>query len=354
MQPSAFTPPNPPADEFWKQMLTASTASAVFGVGVFAYVVEEMTGSARARVLVVATVLLAFVIAVGITLMLKRTRTASARRSAFFALGMLITPAMVYGIHLDGGLNSPLTLVFVPPAALAAAAFPPRDAVWHLGPIVAAYVTLLVLGPVPAWWVLAMGIGLFLAITVPVMIVRNAMLRYALAQERRAETLEIVSSVDGLTECLNHRAFHDALQVELDAAERGGASFSLVLIDIDRFKDVNDQHGHVTGDRVLIDVGSLLRSAARTTDAVGRIGGEEFALLLRRTSLPQAIEVAERLRADIARAKPAGIHVTISSGVAEYWPKASVPQLRRHADRLLYHAKADGRDTVVAGVPPPR
>ncbi len=352
MQPDAHRPPNPPADEFWMQMLTASTASTVFGVGVFAYVVEEMTGSPRRTVLFIAAALVVFVVAVGITLTMKHTRTAGARRSAFFAVGMLITPALVYGIYLDGGLTSPLTLVFVPPTALAAAAFPPRDAVWHLGPIAAAYITLLIVAPTPPWWVLAMGVGLFLAIAVPVMIVRSAMLKYALAQERRVETLEIVSSVDGLTECLNHRAFHDALQMELDAAHRGSATFSLVLIDIDRFKDVNDTHGHVTGDRVLTDIGGLLRAAARATDAVGRIGGEEFALLLRRTALPQAIEVAERLRADIARAKPAGIHVTISSGVAEYWPRATVPQLRRHADRLLYHAKADGRDTVVAGAPP--
>lgn len=333
-------------------MLTASTTCSVFGIGVYAYVLQETSGMVRTRILWIASILFLLVLVLGIVLTVRRTRTADARRTTFFMLGMMVAPALLYGIHLDGGLNSPLTLVLIPPTALAAAAFPPRDARWHLGPIALGYLILLVAGPTPKFWVLAMGVGLFLSITVPVMLVRHAALKYATAQERRADTLEVVSSVDGLTGCLNHRAFHDVLQQETEAAGHGGPGFALMMIDIDHFKDINDTHGHVTGDRVLADIGQLLQLSTRSADAVGRIGGEEFAVLLRRTDLSHAVEIAERLREEVSAAKPAGIRVTISAGVSEHWADATVPQLRRHADRLLYTAKASGRDTVIAGPPP--
>lgn len=344
--------PNSPADRFWARMLTASTASCVFGVGVYAYLLQETTGHVRSRILWIASVLFVLVLGLGVALTVRPTRTAAARRTTFFVLGMMVAPALLYGIHLDGGLNSPLTLVLIPPTALAAAAFPPRDAGWHLGPIVLGYLILLVAGPVPKFWVIAMGGALFLSITVPVMLVRHAALQYASAQERRADTLAVESTVDGLTQCLNHRTFHDVLQQETDAAAEGGPGFALMMIDVDHFKDINDTYGHVTGDRVLADIGQLLRRSVRPIDAVGRIGGEEFAVLLRRTDLAHATQLAEQLRTEVAAARPADIVVTISAGVSEYWAEATVPQLRRHADRLLYNAKAGGRDSVVAGPPP--
>ncbi|MGB8858718.1 MAG: GGDEF domain-containing protein, partial [Ilumatobacteraceae bacterium] len=267
--------------------------------------------------------------------------------------GLLIAPVFLWGIHLDGGLNSPLSLALIPPAALAAAAFTPRDAAWHLVPLGGGFLFLWIAGPPAPGWVVAMRAGVLLSTVAPIMLVRRATLQYAMAQEVRADNLEVVSSVDGLTQCLNHRAFHDVLKAEVESNGTGQA-FALLLIDVDRFKDVNDVHGHLAGDQVLLGLAQILRLHARPGDVIGRIGGEEFAVLLRRAGLAEAEKVAERLRIAVATGTPAGIEVTISSGVSVYWPGATVSQLRRHTDALLYRAKSRGRNTVVAEPPPVR
>jgi len=347
----ANTAADAPADQFWHRLLLAAVSLILVGIGGFPYMLTQTSGRTRTVCLVIGVISVTTAITLSVFFSTRSTRRTWDRRTTFFVIGLLLAPALIIGMWLDGGVNSPLTLILIPPTALAAAAFPPRDAAWHLVPILIGYSVLVVFGPGAPGWLIAMGYGLFASVVLPVAIVRSASLQYVVDQEHRADTLEMASSVDGLTQCLNHRAFHEVLKREVEGP--GERHFSLLLIDIDRFKDINDTHGHLAGDKVLAEVGRILRAHARGSDAVGRIGGEEFALLLRRARLAEATEIARRIGAIIADSRPGGVEVTISSGVSETWPGASVAQLRRHTDGLLYEAKASGRNAVVAAAAPP-
>ncbi len=162
------------------------------------------------------------------------------------------------------------------------------------------------------------------------------------------ESLNEAAETDPLTELLNRRGFGKRLQLELDRARRYGTELSLVTGDLDNFKQVNDSFGHQVGDDVLVEVGALLGRYSRRTDAVARIGGEEFALIVAGTG-PEALVTAERLRERVREAladRYPGL--TISFGIATYpHDGQSVERLLRAADEALYAAKALGRDRAV-------
>ncbi|TDR94246.1 GGDEF domain-containing protein [Enterovirga rhinocerotis] len=163
------------------------------------------------------------------------------------------------------------------------------------------------------------------------------------------ETLKRERDVDGLTGILNRRAFEEITKAHM---ERGGEVSSLILCDIDHFKRINDAGGHHAGDRVLKDVGLILRSNARRDDVVARLGGEEFGVFLPATRLRDAHDCAEQLRAAIAAHGYAlGAHlqpITASFGVAEIAPDDTWEGLYRKTDARLYAAKKAGRDRTVA------
>jgi len=158
---------------------------------------------------------------------------------------------------------------------------------------------------------------------------------------------------DGLTRIPNRRFFTQSLGREVSRSVRHRLPLSLVLIDVDFFKKVNDIHGHLTGDQVLKDVASILVNCTRDTDVAARFGGEEFAVLAPQTDLDSGLKVAERIRAQVAKhpfeANGVRFVVTISLGVAEYHAdQAEGPDgLIAIADRRLYLAKHAGRDRVV-------
>lgn len=161
---------------------------------------------------------------------------------------------------------------------------------------------------------------------------------------------------DPLTGVFNRRHLHDLLDAELDRSRRHERSVALILADVDHFKRINDQLGHVTGDRVLTAVARALAEGVRSHDSVGRFGGEEFVVLLPETSLDEAMAVAERLRAAVAAlALPdlEGLEVRMSLGVAEARGvgSAGADPLLAAADDALYRAKRTGRDRVVAALP---
>jgi diguanylate cyclase (GGDEF)-like protein/putative nucleotidyltransferase with HDIG domain len=159
----------------------------------------------------------------------------------------------------------------------------------------------------------------------------------ALANARLYEAQEQLASRDPLTGLLNHREFHEAVGRELEACRRHGGSMSVVLVDLDGFKRVNDTSGHSAGDRVLLAVAEGLRDACRISDQAFRVGGDEFALLLPRTTGREAITVAERAA---AAATGAGGRVGASYGIAE-WPAdgPSKDSLLARADEKLYAMK---------------
>ena len=160
------------------------------------------------------------------------------------------------------------------------------------------------------------------------------------AAERRA-------ALDPLTELANHRTFHDHLAAEVARAERHGRALALVLFDLDRFKAVNDLHGHQAGDEVLAEVASVLRREARAGDLVARVGGEEFAWIMPEADGLDAWQAAERARGVIASTTfPVVGAMSVSAGVCELSQAADASDLFRLADGALYWAKHHGRDVV--------
>ncbi len=169
--------------------------------------------------------------------------------------------------------------------------------------------------------------------------------------------LEELARTDALTGLANRRHFMEALAREVERARRYGHSLSLVLIDLDRFKDVNDTHGHAAGDDVLRATAAILREVSRDVDVAARIGGEELVLLLPETRAAGARSVAERVRRRIEASSPrsqAGeaFRVTASLGVASYAGGAETPEeILQACDAALYRAKGAGRNRVVVERP---
>ena len=159
--------------------------------------------------------------------------------------------------------------------------------------------------------------------------------------------VERLADTDGLTGLANRRVFQLALSRELALAQRRGEPCTLILLDVDHFKAVNDTHGHQAGDEVLRRVGLALAETARGTDVAARYGGEEFVVILPACSPGEAVTVAERFRAAVA-AGTGQVPVTVSAGVATYpHDAADETSLIAAADHALYRAKRTGRDRVV-------
>ena len=171
--------------------------------------------------------------------------------------------------------------------------------------------------------------------------------------------VERLLTLDTLTGVLNRRTVLGLLSTETAACLRYRMPLCTAMVDIDLFKHINDLHGHAAGDAVLSQVGGLIRSTLRETDAAGRYGGEEFIVVLPHTEAAGAGLYAERLRACIANAQfrvPSGewISVTVSVGLAEIMPD-EMPQPEQalsRADKALYKAKRDGRNRVQLAEPP--
>ena len=164
---------------------------------------------------------------------------------------------------------------------------------------------------------------------------------------RSLDEVALQARTDPLTGLLNRRAIMELAQPALARARRHGSPLSLVLVDIDHFKAINDAHGHAVGDAVLVDFARLLSTHLRAGDACARLGGEEFLLLLQATGLPQAARVAEKLR-DLVASETLGNGIRCSSsfGVCSSDGGLDFDRLLQRADEALYRAKAKGRNRV--------
>lgn len=175
----------------------------------------------------------------------------------------------------------------------------------------------------------------------------------ALDNARLHDIVQRQAITDDLTGLVNRRRFIEALDAEIERARGFGSPLTIVLADLDNFKQVNDEFGHHGGDVVLRAFADLIRSHVRDVDVSGRIGGEEFAILLPETDGAGAARVAERMRSSlnevaIPLSEGAKIHVASSFGVAELAPGQSGDDLLRAADAALYRAKDEGKNRVVA------
>lgn len=159
--------------------------------------------------------------------------------------------------------------------------------------------------------------------------------------------LEVLTTTDALTGINNRRAFEHSLAQELALVERRSTPLSLVIVDVDHFKMINDTYGHAAGDKVLQSIAALLTKTARNVDVVARIGGEEFAVILPNTDETSALTIAERMRAAVANEVWLNTPLTISLGTATLSSHEDASSLFVRADKAMYAAKANGRNRVV-------
>jgi diguanylate cyclase (GGDEF)-like protein len=187
----------------------------------------------------------------------------------------------------------------------------------------------------------------------------RTLLRFTLQDEREYEAARKLfeSSVrDPLTGCFNRHYLEECLPVEHAYAKRHDVPMSVLFMDVDHFKEVNDEHGHAVGDEVLREVGGYLRRAVRTEDTVARYGGEEIVILVRHSTAAAVKQMADRLRAGVeSLAIAAGkevIRVTVTIGLATFTggkDASSIDELLARADSALYRGKQEGRNRVEVG-----
>jgi diguanylate cyclase (GGDEF)-like protein len=192
-------------------------------------------------------------------------------------------------------------------------------------------------------------VAIFLGTAIPGVCVAVMMASVRRRLDAHVAGLQRLAATDALTGTLNHGAFRAELDRALERSRAGGEPLSLLLIDIDHFKAVNDSFGHLEGDRMLRLVSALLVAHKRRDDALGRVGGEEFALLLRGADADAAQLVAARIRSTLrAETIRMPVSLTLSVGIAERSDRvASSHALLEAADRALYLAKDRGRDQAV-------
>ncbi|WP_428619376.1 GGDEF domain-containing protein [Shewanella sp.] len=185
---------------------------------------------------------------------------------------------------------------------------------------------------------------------------RKAILRDA-EKQQLLQQFKRMALIDGLTDLSNRRHFDEVLALEIKAAERTGDPLSMILLDVDFFKRLNDSLGHSDGDRCLVRLGEVLHGvASRPRDLAARYGGEEFAIILPDTDLDGARHIAEQIRYELKDAEiphpdsTLGAYVTVSQGVCLWQPGLDADELLACADQLLYQSKAQGRDRYSTGV----
>ena len=178
---------------------------------------------------------------------------------------------------------------------------------------------------------------------------RNRQVTHALQEsEQRFRKLSIT---DDLTGIYNSRHFFYRLKNEIERTNRYEHPLSLLILDLDNFKNYNDRHGHVAGDEVLAKTGKILRNSLRKTDSAYRYGGEEFTVILPETGGNEAVHFAERIRQNIEKhafviRRDRSLSVTASTGIAQYKPEEEISVFIKRADENMYTAKKQGKNRI--------
>jgi diguanylate cyclase (GGDEF)-like protein len=273
-----------------------------------------------------------------------RFMRASEHPALWVATAWAIVPLLLAdAVVVTGGAASPVLMWFALPAVTLATRFATRGVA-----IGTAFILVLML-------IATVGLDPATAgehrqeLTAAVALVLSAViLSGAVGESDRAHRRR--ATLDPLTGLFNRSALEQRLG-ELDGQPAGigkGASHSLLLCDLDHFKQVNDRYGHATGDAVLRDVAYTMRAVLRAGDSIYRVGGEEILVVLPGATKDDAVAIGERLRRSVAEGRPAGVPVTISVGVAVSRPgPLDTEEMVGLADAALYSAKAGGRDRVV-------
>jgi diguanylate cyclase (GGDEF)-like protein len=198
------------------------------------------------------------------------------------------------------------------------------------------------------------SLAVFFAVLIALLWVLASRLEELASARAEARLFATLAVTDTLTGLANRRQLDDELDRQIATARRHPQPLSIALIDLDRFKAVNDRLGHQAGDHVLIEIAQRLTGSVRTSDILGRWGGEEFLLISPHTDLDAALVLAERCRVRVADATfLETVHITASFGVATLAPEDDARSLIRRADHALYRAKDQDRDRVVGAAEGP-
>lgn len=197
-------------------------------------------------------------------------------------------------------------------------------------------------------WLYLVRIHLFLAVLLALTSAGTFLRERTQGAVARAETLQHWANTDPLCGLSNRRAADRFLAFEAALADRYKRPLTIMLIDIDRFKEINDGHGHEVGDSVIRGLAGILSSTVREMDLAARWGGDEFLLATPGVDIAAAHHAAERCRHAVEQAPIAGVAVTVTIGIAEYHPGRGISDAIRRADAMLYRAKAAGRNRVIS------
>jgi diguanylate cyclase (GGDEF)-like protein len=249
------------------------------------------------------------------------------REPFFLAWSFTVIAVIAAMAALDGGDRSPVTAAFFLPLAFGSLTYPLRSMVLVGAMVIGGYVVVAIVGNEHelgrvAFWIFTLANATWMCAWQA----RNHDLQHA--------EITRISRADPLTGCLNRRGFEERMEAELAQGARTGLPVGLILLDLDHFKAINDAHGHAAGDELLRWTVATTLLALRTMDALGRVGGDEFAILAPGTGPDEAREVAERLRAALAHRAP------VSYGIATFPADGrEAGQLHQHADVELYAMK---------------
>jgi diguanylate cyclase (GGDEF)-like protein/putative nucleotidyltransferase with HDIG domain len=280
------------------------------------------------RTLMIGLLAVAIAAALGVGALPAERIVRSRWRELFFLSWSLFDIAFIAAlVALDGGAHSPMAAVYFLPLVFAALSYPPSLA-WPVCmlDVVAAFGVGATVGN-PDW----VYVGFFSA---TLACTAFLCVWHARDAEKQRGDLAEVSRTDSLTDSLNRRGFEERLDAELGESARGGRPLTLVLIDLDDFKSVNDTRGHAAGDEMLCWVVGTVRKALRPFDAVGRLGGDEFAVLLPGAARADALEIAARIRETLAE------RISATMGLATFpLDGGDREELHQRADAELYAAK---------------
>jgi diguanylate cyclase (GGDEF)-like protein len=274
---------------------------------------------------------------------LLRPRIAGSERPEYLVAATVVNAQVLIGIGiaLSGGPDSPTIAMLLLPIVTLPARFSPRGVYAGLGVTVAVLLlSTVAIDPVgfaddPTYVLIGLASCAGLAGFAETLM--------------RAEMQQRSDAVlDPLTGLLNRKALAGRFEEIAQQAALTGAPICLIAGDLDHFKRVNDEHGHACGDAVLKDTAYLLRKCLRSFELVYRLGGEEFLIVLPGVSVAEGAAIAERVRESVEEARPGGLPVTISLGVAGAAGEVEFEPLFRAADEALYEAKRSGRNRVVA------
>ena len=327
-------------EAFWLRHLRLGLV--LFSVGICVALAYVIVGDPVRPTEVVAMAFVALISVIVVALLPHKSIVRSPRRNEFFYWWTFFSTAFILAVAaIDGGAGSPLAVLLVLPVIYSGLAYPSIAVVAVAVGTCLAYVGLGVVGDAPPGEVVMLA-GCVICTGVSAAAV-------ARGRERSHDDLLAVHGQlqeaarrDALTGCLTRGAFHDAVAAELARATRHRRWVSIVMVDLDDFKAVNDIQGHLAGDHLLDRVGEVLRNSLRAGDEAGRLGGDEFAVLLAEADAFDAARAAERLLVDLASE---GVAASIGVATASRTDDSST--LLARADAGLYDAKRNGKGRVV-------